>query len=119
MVSSVPTETSKRGPPMNRFARRLFVFACLLLAVLIPLAPVGLAQTGQGQWQTLPHTMPINPIHAALLNNAKVVIVSASANVAGNTSFRAALSDPQAATIMPQPVRSDTFSYGMLARPRR
>src|SRR3989442_2937789 len=100
---------------MNRFARRLFVPACLLLAILIPLAPICLAQTGQGQWQTLPYTMPINPVHAALLNNGKGVIVSGSGNVAGSTSFLGALSDPQAGIITTPPVGSDMVCYRILA----
>src|SRR5207302_2358749 len=117
MVSSVSAGNFRRGLPMNRFARLLFVFAFLLLAALVPLASPVLAQTGQGQWQTLPYTMPINPIHAALLNNGKVVIVSGSGNVAGNTSFRAALWDPQAGTITTQPVGWDMFCNGMVVLP--
>src|SRR5947208_16834997 len=99
---------------MNRFARRLFVFAFLLLAALVPLASPVLAQTGQGQWQTLPYTMPINPVHVALLNNGKVVVVSGSGNVAGNTNYQAALWDPQAGIITTQPVAWDMFCNGMV-----
>ena len=70
----------------------------------------------QGQWQTLPYTMPINPVHVALLYG-KVVIVSGSGNVAGNTNFRAALWDPQAGTITTQPVAWDMFCNGMVVLP--
>jgi len=41
-------------------------------------------------------------VHTALLYNGKVLIVSGSGNVAGNTNFQAALWDPQAATITAQ-----------------
>lgn len=103
---------------MNRFPGRLFLAACLLLTILSPLVPAGLAQgTGQGQWQTLPYTMPINPIHAALLYNGKVVIVSGSGNVAGNTNYQAALWDPQTGTITTQPVAWDMFCNGMVVLP--
>src|SRR5438876_10568188 len=102
---------------MDRFARRLFVFAFLLLAALVPLASPVLAQTGQGQWQTLPYTMPINPIHAALLNNGKAVIVSGSGHVAGNTSFRDALWAPEAGTITTHPVGWDMFCNGRVVLP--
>jgi len=33
-----------------------------------------------GQWTTLPNTIPINPIHAALLPNVKVLVVTGSGN---------------------------------------
>jgi hypothetical protein len=103
---------------MNRFPSHLFVPACLLVAVLTPIAPHALAQSGvQGQWQTLPYSTPINPVHAALLYNGKVVIVSGSGNVAGNTNFQAALWDPQAGTITTQPVTWDMFCNGMVVLP--
>jgi hypothetical protein len=60
--------------------------------------------------------MPINPVHVALLYG-KVVIVSGSGNVAGNTNFRAALWDPQAGTITTQPVAWDMFCNGMVVLP--
>ena len=36
-----------------------------------------------GEWKTLGRLMPINPVHAALMHNGKVLIVSGSGNVAG------------------------------------
>jgi len=103
---------------MNRFpSRLLFVPALLSLLLFIPVAPLALAQSGQGRWQTLPYTMPINPVHVALLYNGKVLVVSGSGNVAGNNNFQAALWDPQAGTITTQPVTWDMFCNGMVVLP--
>jgi hypothetical protein len=102
---------------MNGLSCRMSVLACLLLTFLAVCAPVGFAQAGPGQWQTLPYTMPINPVHTALLYNGKVLIVSGSGNVAGNTSYQAALWDPQAGTITTQPVTWDMFCNGMVVLP--
>jgi Domain of unknown function (DUF1929)/IPT/TIG domain/Glyoxal oxidase N-terminus len=66
-----------------------------------------------GQWSTLSYTMPINPVHVALLNNGKVVIVSGSGNVPGNTAYKAGLWDPQAGTISTQSLAWDMFCNGM------
>ena len=100
---------------MNTVDCRAFVCVFLLVIGLAGFAPGALAQTGQ--WQTLPYTMPINPVHTALLYNGKVLIVSGSGNVAGNTDFQAALWDPQAGTITTQPVAWDTFCNGMVVLP--
>lgn len=70
-----------------------------------------------GSWTTLSYTMPINPVHAALLNNGKVVIVSGSGNVAGNTNYQAGLWDPQAGSVTTQPVAWDMFCNGMVVLP--
>ena len=52
------------------------------------------AQAGTvGEWKTL-GVMPINPVHAALMNNGKVLIVSGSGNVAAETNFKSAVLDP-------------------------
>jgi len=87
---------------------------CLLIGLAVT-APDTFAQ--KGQWQTLPYTMPINPVHTALLYNGKVLIASGSGNVAGNTNFQAALWDPQAATITTQPVAWDMFCNGIVVLP--
>src|SRR5437867_4791426 len=77
-----------------------------------------LAQAGQlGQWTTLPYLMPINPIHLALLNNGKVLVVAGSGNVATETNYRAAVWDPQAGTIVTQPLTWDMFCNGMVVLP--
>ena len=105
---------------MNSSAKRLFVPGILSLAlgILTQFAPQAMSQANvQGQWQTLPYTMPINPVHAALLNNGKVLIVSGSGNVPTNKNFQAALWDPQAGTITTQPIGWDMFCNGMVVLP--
>ena len=52
------------------FSCLTYVFAALIL--LATLAPQGMAQADvTGQWSTLPYTMPINPIHIALLKDGQ------------------------------------------------
>src|SRR5689334_17149661 len=100
---------------MNRLPSRLLLPLCLLLLSVTGVAPTLLAQSSSiGQWQTLPYTMPINPVHSALLHNSKVLIVSGSGNVAGNTNLQAAIFDPATGTITTQPVNWDMFCNGMV-----
>jgi hypothetical protein len=93
---------------------RLLLIGSLLLTG-IPFAQ-GQAQT-VGQWSTLPYTMPINPVHAALLHTGKVLIVSGSGNFPSNTSYTAALWDPQTGSIVVQNVGWDMFCNGMVILP--
>src|SRR4029077_12848866 len=88
----------------------------LVLAVsLALLAPSLRAQAGvQGQWRTLAPLMPINPIHLALMNNGKVLIVAGSGNVATETNFQAAVWDPQTETLVTQSLAWDMFCNGMV-----
>jgi hypothetical protein len=54
-----------------------------LFMVLGAFAPGAWAQADvQGQWSTLVYLMPINPIHAALLHNGKILVVAGSGNCA-------------------------------------
>jgi hypothetical protein len=72
----------------------------------------------QGRWTTLPYTMPINPVHLALMNNGKVLIVAGSGNVAAEANFRSAVWDPQAETIVvTQSLGWDMFCNGMVMLP--
>jgi galactose oxidase-like protein/PKD domain-containing protein len=106
-----------------RFGTRLraMVWARFLLVIgmvgVLSLArvPSAAAQASvQGQWQTLPNLMPINPVHAALLHNGKVLIVSGSGNLPTNTNLQAAVFDPTTGTITTQPVAWDMFCNGMV-----
>jgi len=65
---------------MNR--RLVFSGLCHVLIfwlLLTLMVPVTMGQVNvQGQWSTLPNTMPINPIHAVLLSNVKVLVIAGS-----------------------------------------
>jgi len=59
-----------------RPAARSATVIALLGTMWLASSPRAAAQSGvQGQWQTLSNQMPINPVHAALLHNGKVLIV--------------------------------------------
>jgi F5/8 type C domain/Domain of unknown function (DUF1929)/Glyoxal oxidase N-terminus len=55
--------------------RALFL-SLLVLGMLVPRVMMGQV----GQWSTLPNSVPINPIHVALLPNGKVLVVAGSGN---------------------------------------
>ena len=87
------------------------------LALALTNTPADLfAQAGlQGRWTTLPYTMPINPVHMALMNNGRVLVVSGSGNVAAETNFRSAVLDLQMETIaVTQSQPWDMFCNGMV-----
>jgi Galactose oxidase-like, Early set domain/PKD domain len=90
----------------------------LLAACLALLAPTLRAQAGvQGKWRTLGSLMPINPVHLALMNNGKVLIVSGSGNVATERNFQAGVWDPQTETLVTQSLAWDMFCNGMVVLP--
>ena len=107
--------SAKRPAITKWFAAGVILSAAALLAATTPLlwAQVNL----QGRWTTLPYLMPINPIHIALLNTGKVLVVAGSGNVATETNYQAAVWDPQAGTIVTQPVAWDMFCNGMVILP--
>jgi Domain of unknown function (DUF1929)/Legume lectin domain/Glyoxal oxidase N-terminus len=102
---------------MSKSKHLLVINLCLLSGLFTQFAPPARSQakvSAQGQWQTLPYTMPINPVHATLLHTGKVLIVSGSGNVPENKNFQAAIWDPQSGTITQQPVDFDMFCNGMV-----
>lgn len=105
------------GMSRQHRARQICTLAVLLLAAIFSqaLVPGAAAQPGvQGQWQTLPNLMPINPVHAALLHNGQVLIVSGSGNLPTNTNLQAAIFDPSSGNITTQQVNWDMFCNGMV-----
>src|SRR5580704_4418417 len=116
---------------MNR--RRLLCLSHVLVSslVLSVSVPVTMGQANvQGQWSTLPYLMPINPIHAALLSNGKVLVVAGSENCPPSQSgcptgppygppnnSGALLWDPVAGAITQFSVSWDMFCNGMVLLP--
>ena len=86
--------------------------AAFLIAILLPMLAAAQPQI-QGQWQTHPNLMSINPVHVALLHNGKILVVSGSGNVAGNSNYRAGLWDPASGNFTTQGLTWDMFCNGM------
>jgi hypothetical protein len=70
-----------------------------------------------GQWNTLPNSMPINPVHVAMLHNGKILVVSGSGNYPSNTNYQAGIFDPATGLVSTQPVTWDMFCNGMVILP--
>jgi hypothetical protein len=65
---------------MNRRVSSSRGYALVFLSLTL-LLQVAFGQANvQGQWNTLPYVMPINPVHAGLLGNGKVLVVAGSGN---------------------------------------
>jgi hypothetical protein len=96
-----------------------FVLFIMLVSIfLLACVPRAAAQvSAQGQWQTLPNLMPINPVHAALLHNGKVLIVSGTGNLPSNTNLQAGVFDPATGIVTTQTVNWEMFCNGMVVLP--
>ena len=104
---------------MNRLSASLFWRGLVFLVLcLTQFAPPGRSQANvTGQWQTLPYTMPINPVHVHLLYTGNVLVVSGTGNNPANSLMQAALWNPQAGTITVQSLEYDMFCNGMVGLP--
>ena len=103
----------------NNSGRKTLMVAALMAALVLLLhAPATHGQANvQGAWQTLPTSMPINPVHTALMHNGKILVVSGSGNYPPQTLFNTAIFDPVADTVTPQSVTWDMFCNGMVVLP--
>ena len=108
---------------------RLVVLSLPLL--LSTFAPVATGQVNvKGQWTTQSVTMPINPVHAALMHNGKVLIIAGSGNCPPSQSgcpsgapygvsnaSGAAVYDPTTGTFTRLTLSWDMFCNGMVVLP--
>jgi len=70
-----------------------------------------------GTWETLSVMMPVNPVHIALMNTGKVLVVSGSGNDPTNNVFEAGVWDPVPQTISTFRLEWDMFCNGMTILP--
>ena len=101
-----------------RTALHAALAALIISAALAGMAPGARAQANvTGTWQTLTTTMPINPVHIALMHTGKVLVVSGSGNYPPDTSYMAAVWDPATDTVTTMPISWDMFCNGMVVMP--
>ena len=108
-------------PSVRATCASFLVVMMVAIGLLGPWSSTPLAQSGPGtigQWQTLPFTMPINPIHMALLNTGKVLVVAGSGNLSTATNWRALLLDVGSGVMTHyQNMPWDMFCNGMVTLP--
>jgi hypothetical protein len=102
-----------RVRPAPRLAALLALAVLLLVAAPLVVPPAGAQVASVGEWRTLSQTMPINPIHAALLRTGKILVVAGSENDSTQTLYRAAIWDPATNTVSVQTTPWDLFCNAM------
>lgn len=102
-----------RSPGTRRLALVTATLLVLLAAGLVRPDAAGSQSNLTGEWRLLPQTVPINPIHAALLRTGRVLIVSGSENDPTVTTYRAAIWDPGTGAFTVQDIPWDLFCNAM------
>jgi hypothetical protein len=92
------------------------VLVAILCAVVFTPSDIAAQANVQGEWTTLPTRIGINPIHVALMNDGRVLVVTGSGNGA-NSYFQAGIWDPVSDTVTTQAVSWDMFCNGMVILP--
>ncbi len=82
---------------MRRLSLASIVIAVVALALTLVPGGVHAQPNVTGQWSTLPYLAAVNPIHVAVLNTGKVLMVEGSSNDPNQVpTYRYAIWDPQA-----------------------
>ena len=116
MDNSGFVDCSSRPSVCRRLALEILVLTLTIAGIGSP----GAAQAQVnvvGQWQTLGQTVPINPIHAALLRTGRVLIVAGSENDPTVTTYRATVWDPVTGAFATQSIPWDLFCNAMTFLP--
>ena len=106
--------------PRPSVGSRLALVTLVLTLTIAGIGSPGAAQAQVnvvGQWQTLGQTVPINPIHAALLRTGRVLIVAGSENDPTVTTYRATVWDPVTGAFATQTIPWDLFCNAMTFLP--
>src|ERR1700683_3092571 len=108
---------SKRGSRGSNGVGLVYALIALVVLLLPGVASVYGQASVQGQWQTVPTLMPINPVHVSLLHNGQILIVSGSGNYPPDTNYQAAIWNPSNNSVTTQPIGWDMFCSGMATLP--
>src|SRR5580658_5352956 len=116
-IFEISQQESRHGSSRTS-ALHAAVATFLIAAAIAVAAPAARTQDNVlGTWRTLPTTMPINPVHVALMHTGKVLVVSGSGNYPPDTNYMAAIWDPATDTVTTMPIGWDMFCNGMVVMP--
>src|SRR5271156_275167 len=108
---------SRRGSGGSNGVGLVYALIALVVLLLPGAASVYGQASVQGQWQTVPTLMPINPVHVSLLHNGQILVVSGSGNYPPDTNYQAAIWNPSNNSVTTQPIGWDMFCSGMATLP--
>jgi Domain of unknown function (DUF1929)/Glyoxal oxidase N-terminus len=112
VISALPTIGNAQDQPHNPFVSPSEMRHKTRMRLVAQASP-----NLNGRWDTVPFHMPINPVHAALMNTGKVLIISGSGNDPDNTNLQAAVWDPKTLLIKTFAISWDMFCSGMVILP--
>ncbi|MDP9147587.1 MAG: hypothetical protein M3N22_07990, partial [Acidobacteriota bacterium] len=106
-------------PPWPKCERRTSLFLIAAFAAVLINAPRVAGQANvHGTWHTVSNLVTINPIHAALMPNGKILVVSGSSNYPPQTTYKVGIWDPSSNSFAIGPNQNwDMFCNVMIVLP--